>query len=134
MAQGIYLDNSMTTRPSERAISKMMSFYTERWGHPSAPHQMGQELYPALSEAYKAIYDMLGAKEEDDIIFTSSGAESINHVILSAYTDITLPTGKNQFVTSNIDEAPIIMAIGRLERMGCVGKMASVNQQGKILA
>lgn len=133
MAQGIYLDNSMTTRPSERAVSKMMPFYTERWGHPSAPHQAGQELYPAMAESYKAIYAMLGAKDEDDFVFTSSGAEAVNHVILSGYTDITLPTGKNQFVTSNIDEAPAIMAIGRLERLGCVGKMAQADSNGRIL-
>lgn len=134
MAKEIYLDNSTTTRPSEMVISKMLPFYTERWGHPSAPHQKGQELFPAITESLKNIYALLGAKEEDDFIFTSSGAEAVNHIIFSAYCDITLDTGKNQFITSQIDEAPSIMAIGRLERINCVGKMAAGNAQGKILA
>lgn len=134
MAQGIYLDNSMTTRPSPKAISKMMPFYTDRWGNPSSPHQMGQEVIPAMAESYKSIYAMLGARESDDFVFTSSGAEAINQVINSSYFDITIPTGKNQFVTSNIEEAPSIMAIGRLESLGCVGKMVNADKEGKITA
>lgn len=134
MAQEIYLDNSTTTRPSEMAVSKMLPFFTERWGHPSAPHQKGQELFPAISESLKAIYTLIGAKENDDFVFTSSGAEAVNHVIFSTYMDITLNTGKNQFITSKIDEAPAILAIGRLERFNCVGKMAEANPQGKVTA
>lgn len=132
MARGIYLDNSTTTRPSDQTLSKMMPFFTERWGSPSAPHQMGQELYPAIEESLKTIYALLGAKESDDFVFTSSGAEAINHVIMSAYEDITIPTGKNQFITSNIDEAPTIMSIERLEKYSCVGKMAKANPLGQI--
>lgn len=134
MAHEIYLDNITTTRPSEMSVSKMLPFYTERWGHPSAPHHKGQELFPAISESLKHIYELLGAKEDDDFVFTSSGAEAINHIILSAYTDISLTTGKNQFITSQIDEAPSIMAIGRLERFNGVGKMVMPNSSGKITA
>lgn len=123
MPHGIYLDNSTTTRPSQKALSKMMPFFTDRWGHPSAPHQMGQELYPAMTESYKALYALLGAKEKDNFVFTSSGAEAINHLFLSTYQDVTLPMGKNQYITSNIDEAPALMSISRLEHFGCVGKM-----------
>lgn len=134
MAQGIYLDNSMTTRPSAQTVSQMIPFFRERWGHPSAPHYKGQEIYPALTENFKAIYAMLGAHERDDFVFTSSGAEAINHVILSTFFDVTRPTGKNHYITSSIDEAPSIMSIGRLEGLGCVGKMVSANKQGKVKA
>jgi len=131
---GIYLDNSMTTRPSEQAVSSMMPYFTDMWGSPSAPHDFGQRLYPAIKESYQAIYELLGAKENDTFVFTSSGAEAVNHAIMSAYHDITRHKGKNQFVTSSIDEAPTIMAIGRLEEMDCLGKMVGVNNQGHITA
>lgn len=132
MPQGIYLDNSTATRPSQKALSKMMPFLTDRWGHPSAPHQMGQELYPALQESYKAIYTLLAARESASLVFTSSGAEAVNQVFLSAWQDITLPTGKNQFLTSNVDEAPALMSIGRLEHLGCMGKMLHADHQGLV--
>lgn len=134
MVQGIYLDNHTTTRPSEQAISKMLPFLTERWGVPSAPHLVGQQLYPAIEEALKGLYALLGARETDEVIFTSSSAEGINQVILSTYFDVTIHTGKNQFITSVIDEAPAIMAIGRLEHLSCVGKMAQADSQGRVTA
>lgn len=134
MARGIYLDNSTTTRPSEKAISKMMPFLTNQWGLPSAPHLMGQELYPALKDSWQSLYKLIGAQDTDDIVFTSSGAEAVNHAIAATYFDVTLPTGKNHFITSHIDEAPAIMAIGRLEKMGCVGKMVTPNSTGQVTA
>ncbi|NGX41823.1 MAG: Cysteine desulfurase IscS [Chlamydiae bacterium] len=130
----IYLDNSMTTAPSEKAISGMMPYLTEMWGSPSAPHQCGQQLYLVMKESYQSLYDLLGANESDTIIFTSSGAEAVNHAIQSTYYTTTLTTGKNHFLTSSLDEAPAIMSIERLEEMGCVGKMVEVNKEGYITA
>lgn len=134
MTSRIYLDNSMTTRPSEKAISQMLPFLTDMWGTASAPHQMGQALYPAIEESLRAIYTLLGAANEDDFVFTSSGAEAVNHALFSAYYDITRVTGKNQIVTSHIDEAPTLMSIGRLEHLGCVGKMANADAHGRVTA
>jgi cysteine desulfurase len=132
MAKGIYLDNGTTTRPSDRTVSRMLPFLTQMWGTPTQPHQMGQELFPSLEESYEALYELLGAKKNDDVIFTSSGAEAVNHVIFSTYYDVTQATGKNHFLTSSIDEAPVIMSIGRLEHLGCVGKMVHPDHRGII--
>lgn len=128
----IYLDNSTTTRPSEQVLAKMMLFFTEMWGSPSAPHQKGQELFSAIQDSMKAIYALLGANEKDDLVFTSSGAEAVNQVFFSAYDDIMRTTGKNQFIVSITDEAPAIMSLSRLERFGAVPKTVNVNAQGKI--
>lgn len=132
MIRGLYLDNSMTTRPSDKAVSSMLSFFTERWGTPAAPHQLGQELFPAMEDAYRAIYALLGATEQDGFVFTSSGAEAVNQAILSTYFDVTRPTGKNQYITSSIDEAPALMSLNRMEQLGCVGKLVSPNKHGII--
>lgn len=134
MPNEIYLDNNTTTRPADRVIAKMLPFYTERWGVPSAPHQKGQQLVPAIEEALKGIYALLGAKESDSVVFTSSSAEGINHAILSTYFDITVHTGRNHFITSAIDEAPSIMAIGRLEQLSCLGKMVQADKNGRVTA
>jgi len=130
----IYLDNSMTTRPSDKAVCRMLPFLTNMWGSPSAPHQMGQELFPAIEESLKAIYALLGAKETDCFAFTSSGAEAVNHAIISTFLDVSRKTGKNQFITSHADEAPVIMSIGRVEQLGGVGKMVQPDKRGLITA
>jgi len=134
MGNEIYLDNSTTTRPSDQAIAKMLPFLSERWGVPTAPHNKGQQFIPVIEEALRGIYALLGANESDEIIFTSSAAEGINQVILSTYFDHTIHTGKNQFITSTIDEAPSIMAIGRLEQLSCLGKMIAPDHTGRITA
>lgn len=132
MSKRIYLDNSTTTRLSEKTMSKMLPFFTEKWGNLSSPHTMGQELYPAVEESLRSIYALLDAKESDDFVFTSSGAEAINHVFQAVYHDITRLTGKNQYISSNIEEAPAMMVIGRLEECTCLGKMLKANPSGQI--
>jgi cysteine desulfurase len=134
MTDGIYLDNNTTTKPSAEAVAKMIPFLTEMWGVPSAPHAIGQRLNKSIEEALRGIYALLEAKESDDVIFTSSAAEGINNVVLSTYFDVTIPQGKNQFITSIIDEAPPIMAIGRLEELSCVGRMAPADTSGRVTA
>lgn len=130
----IYLDNSTTARPSEKSISAMMPFLTDMWGHASAPHQKGQQLHMALRQNFKALYDFIGADEADAIVFTSSGTEAVNQVIQSVYYNVTIPTGKNHFITSSLDEAPSIRAVGRLEALGCVGKMIPATKDGFVTA
>jgi cysteine desulfurase len=132
MAKGIYLDNSMTTKPSDKSISSMLAFLTDQWGIPSQPHLMGQELFPVMEVNYKSIYSLLNAKEADHFVLTSSGSEAVNHVFSSAYHDITDPTGKNQYIVSTIDEAASLMALSRLESMGCVARMVKPDDSGKI--
>ncbi len=134
MRSDIYLDNSTIARPSDKAVSAMMPFLTTLWGSPSAPHQKGQELYPSMKESYQALYALLGATDEDSVIFTSSGAEAINHVIYSVYHDVSLATGKNQFLTSSIEEASLTFATNRLEQLHCTVKAVKPNDNGLITA
>lgn len=132
--QRINLDNHSICKPSPEAIKKMQPFFTEMWGTPSVPHSMGLEVLPHMATAYKNIYNLLGAKDKDAFVFTSSGAEAVNHVISSVYKDFSTESGKNHFITSNIDEAPAVMAISLLEALGCTGKMAEANDEGFITA
>lgn len=129
-AKTIYLDHATATQPSATAIGRMLPFLTDNWGASSSPHRMGQRLYPDIEEGYRSLYALMGARDEDTIILTSSGAEAVNQVIQGVYHEITRTTGKNQFLTSAADEAPAIMAIGRLEPLGCVGKRVEINSQG----
>jgi cysteine desulfurase len=110
----------------------MFAFLTDTWGSSIAPHRMGQELYHSLEESYKALYALLGAKKEDTLVFTSSGAEAINQVFISVYLEETRNKGKNQYIVSQTDEAPIQMSVSRLQQMGCVGKYIKPDALGKI--
>lgn len=131
--KGIYLDNSSVSKPSDQAVSQMLPFLTDMWGTPSAPHQKGQEIFPALTTSLRAIYTMLGAEDADEFVYTSSSAEGVNQAVLSSYFNESLVHGKNHFITSSIDEAPSMMAMERLNKLGCVSSLVQVSPSGHIV-
>lgn len=132
LSQTVYLDNSSTSRPSAEAISKMLTFHTEKWGVPTQPHQMGQEVSGPLAESLKSIYQLLGAKDQDTVLMTSSGAEAMNQAIFSTYQEVSMPLGKNHFISTALDEAPSMMSMHRLEFFGCSTTQLKPNHQGII--
>jgi cysteine desulfurase len=132
LKNSIYLDNAHATKPFGLSVSKMTPFYQEKWGVFAQPHEAGQELEKAIKNSYQQLYSSLKADPEDLIIFCSSGAEAVNQVILNAYFDLTLSTGKNHFMVGKSDEAPAIMSINRLEKIGAVGSMVTVDKQSII--
>ncbi len=132
MLYPLYFDNHSATQPSEAVLKAMSPYLTNFWGLPTALHQKGQELMPALTTAFKTIYEFLGASDDDQVILTSSGAESVNHVINSVYRHTALAAGKNHFLTSCVSEAPSIMSINSLQPFGGVGKLIGVNEYGVV--
>lgn len=129
----VYLDNSTTARPSGEAVSKMLTFYSEKWGTPSQPHTLGQEVFPPMEEALKNVYQLLGASDQDSIVMTSSSAEAVNQAVFSTYQDITLLEGKNHFISTTVEEAPAMMSIRRLEGcFDCAATFLKPNEQGII--
>ena len=65
-----YLDNSATTRCSERAKNKMVQILTEDYGNPSSLHNMGKTAEDYIKEAKEQIAKTLRC-DEKEIIFTS---------------------------------------------------------------
>lgn len=124
----IYLDNASCAKPSSRVISAMLPFFTDFWGSIDSPHQKGQQLYPFVESAYRDIYSLFGSNEKDTFVLTSSDAESVGHVLYSIYQTGTLCSGKNQFVTSPLEDAPLLTGLSRLEKNHCVTKMIEINQ------
>lgn len=97
-------------------------------------HQLGLPISAlqkkAIQETHLALYSLVGASKHDHLIFTSSGAEAVNHTIFSAYLDITRSSGKNHFLCLNTDEMPTLMSFKRLEDLGACFQMIPVNSQG----
>ena len=76
-----YLDNSATTRCSERARDIMVKVLMEDYGNPSSLHTMGMVAEGYIRRAKEQIAKTLKA-EEKEIYFTSGGPESNNLAII----------------------------------------------------
>ncbi len=127
-----YLDHHTATRPYLASLDQLLIFYKERWGSMSAPHQMGQDVQGACKGFLEMVHDLIGADVEDHFYFCSSGAEAIHHVLMSHYFESVRETGKTHILTTNLEEAALLISLKRMEKLGCVEKMVPVNKQGQI--
>ncbi len=127
-----YLDNHTAARPSLRIVDALSTFSRETWGAVTAPHQMGQESYSSLSKSVDEIVRELGGARGDQFHFCYSGAEAVNTVLFSHYLEEIRESGKNHILTTNIEDAPTLLSLKRLEKFHCVEKVLCVNGQGQI--
>jgi cysteine desulfurase len=132
MGTRAYLDNHTAARPSSRSVDAQSRFFHESWGAVTAPHQMGQDSYFALAKNVDEIVQELGGAKGDQFYFCHSGAEAVNAVFFSHYIEEVRESGRNHILTTNIEDAPALLSLKRLEKFHCVEKILPVNAQGQI--
>ncbi len=87
---------------------------------------------PDCKEAEKAICDLVGTSLPGWPYFDR--AEAISTVLVGHFIDQLAESGRNHILTSNVEDAPTLLSIQRLEPLGCFAKKVSVNPQGFITA
>lgn len=112
--QIIYLDNSATTKPCERAIEYMNKALTDNWGNPSSLHILGMNAEDIVNASRKSVAKMLGAKDSE-IIFTSCGSEANNMALMSA---LARKNRGNRIITTTIEHPSVLETAKRLEGYG----------------
>jgi cysteine desulfurase len=128
----VYLDNSSAAEPFLEAVSKMLPFFQHKWHSTNSIHRPAGELSIATQASLDAIDRIFVLGDNDRFFLSSSGAESISSLFLSHYFDIVKETGRNHFLFSNQEDAPIIKSLKRLESFGCVSKALEVDECGQI--
>jgi len=84
----IYLEYNATTPVHPQVYKEMVPYLKEFFGNPSSSHWLGKQARKAVEKARQRVANLLGCLPEE-IIFTSSGTESNNHVILGAVRTFT---------------------------------------------
>lgn len=128
----IYLDNHSATRPHTSVIDQMASFQKEYFAATLSPHRLGQQCHLPLVTSINKLYDILGASEDDAFYFSSSGAEAIAQVYLSTYMSHVKETGRTHFMATDLEEAPFLLSMKRMEKFGCSAKTLPVNHFGQL--
>lgn len=77
----IYLDNSATTKPCEKAVKKAFIMMTENFGNPSSLHFCGFNAKKELDSARRTLSDFLSC-QQNEVFFTPSGTVANNTAIL----------------------------------------------------
>ena len=124
-----YLDNSATTRCSERAKNKMVQILTEDYGNPSSLHNMGKTAEDYIKEAKEQIAKTLRC-DEKEIIFTSGGTESNNMALIGGAL-ANKRQGKH-IITTAIEHASVQAPLAYLKELGYEITELSVDHDGII--
>ena len=124
-----YLDNSATTRCSERAKDLMVEILMQDFGNPSSLHGMGVTAEEYIKEAKSNIAKTLKA-EEKEILFTSGGTESNNMALIG--TALANRRAGNHIITTEIEHASIAAPLEFLKEQGFRITKLSVDKNGHI--
>ncbi|HHW03093.1 MAG TPA: cysteine desulfurase [Thermoanaerobacterales bacterium] len=125
----VYLDNSATTKVSDRVAQFMYEVMTEYYGNPSSLHRKGIEAEKLLREARENIARALGVKPRE-IYFTSGGTESNNLAIKG--TAYSMRKQGNHLITTTIEHPSVLEAFRQLEKEGFCVTYLGVDSRGVI--
>ena len=124
-----YLDNSATTKCSERAKNKMLQTLLADYGKPSSRHMMGVDAERYVKEAQEKIAKTLKA-EPKEIIFTSGGTESNNMALIG--TAMANKRAGMHLITTGIEHASVAAPMEYLEEQGFHVTYLPVDKDGII--
>ncbi|MER5582227.1 cysteine desulfurase family protein [Streptomyces asoensis] len=127
----IYLDHQATTPLDQRALEAMLPFLTSEYGNPSSPHSCGRTAARAIRTARQQLAQLIGAKNEMEIVFTS-GATEANHLAILGAALAARPTG-GHIVTTAIEHKAVLAACQRLvDHHGYTCTRVGVDAYGRV--
>lgn len=124
----IYLDNNATTALAPEVIAAMEVCLRENFGNPSSAHMAGTESKKLVAEARQSVAEMLGARDTNEIVFTSGGTESDNWAIFGAAES----SSKRHVITTLVEHEAVRKPCENLERKGYKITWLEVGEDGSL--
>lgn len=118
----IYLDYAAATPVDKGVLLAMKPFFASAYGNPSALYREGVEAKRAVAMARERVASVIHA-HPDEIIFTSTGTESIHLAIvgtvegfLTSTTGIQRASRKPHIITTTIEHAAVLRTVEYLQK------------------
>ncbi len=127
--QQIYLDFNASTPIDPRVESVMRSTMEHAFGNPSSTHWAGKPAHTIVDTARRQVAKLLGCKPAE-IVFTSGGSESNNHVLKGIY--FASQVRNPHIITTSIEHPAIVEPCRFLERSGAKITWLPVDSTGRI--
>ena len=110
----VYLDHNATTPLDPRVGEGMAPWLGGRHGNPSSVHSFGRAARAAVELARAQVAELVGG-QPPEVVFTASGTEANNAVLLSAFAGAR---SGGHLVISELEHPSIHAAADRLESLG----------------
>ncbi|NIM02771.1 cysteine desulfurase NifS [bacterium] len=126
----IYLDHAATTPVHPQVAEVMAPYFSKDFGNPSTLYSYGREAKGALEEARAKVARLIGAKQPEEIVFTSGGTEADNFALCG----IAWANQKkgNHIITSSIEHHAVINVCKFLEKRGFKVTYLPVDKEGLV--
>lgn len=130
--KNIYLDNSAATRLDYKVFSAMKPYFFDTYAVASSEfgYSMGIKAREALGNARQQLARLINS-EPEEFIFTSGATESSNIAIKSTL-EKRPDKNKNHFITSKIEDFPVLHSFRKLEEKGYQVTYLDVDEEGLI--
>lgn len=125
----VYLDNSATTKPCEKAVKKALEMMNEHYGNPSSLHLCGFEAKKELDASRRTLANFLSCNEKE-IFFTPSGTTANNTAIMG--TARTKKRDGKKIVTTLLEHPSVLKHFEILEELGFEAVYLKPDINGKI--
>ena len=108
----------------------MIDAIKKNYANPSSQHQLGDEAVAALQLAREQVARLINSPVEKEVVFTSSGTESVNHAVKGvAFANES--KGKH-IVTSNIEHNAVLRTLRALKMMDFKVTSVAVDEYGRV--
>ena len=129
MPKRIYLDYNATTPIAPEVLEVMLPYFKDKFENPSSKYQSAMDVAADVEKARATIAKYLGAKFSDELLFTGSATESINHAIRGALKAFP---NKKHIITTSVEHPAVLETCKDLERDGYRVTFLKVNSQGEL--
>ncbi len=130
----IYIDNSATTPVRKEVLNEALPYFSKIYGNPSSFHQTGLIAKQAINKSRKTIGKILNCNE-NEIIFTGSGTESINLAIKGiAFRELLKNNGlaKGHFITQKTEHDAVLESFEWIRKLGFDVSYINVDKNGLV--
>ncbi|MFZ4450987.1 cysteine desulfurase family protein [Salibacterium aidingense] len=124
----IYMDYNASTPIAPEVKETMLKLLDEAYGNPSASHWAGIPAKEAVEQAREETASLIGASPEE-IVFTSGGTESNNHVLKGIFHTYK---EKGHIITSNAEHPAIQESCRYLEEQGAPVTFLGTDAYGRV--
>ncbi|MEE9316618.1 MAG: cysteine desulfurase NifS [bacterium] len=126
----IYLDYAATTPVHPQVAEAMAPYFSKDFGNPSTLYSYGREAKGALEEARAKVARLVGAKQPEEIVFTSGGTEADNFALCGiAWAN---QEKGNHIITTSIEHHAVINVCKFLGKRGFKVTYLPVDKNGLV--
>jgi cysteine desulfurase len=125
------MDNHATTPVDPRVLEAMIPYFTQDFGNAaSRNHPFGWKAEEAVEYAREQIAQLIGAKSDKEIVFTSGATESDN-LAIKGVADFYKEKG-NHIITTTIEHKAVLDTCKKLEKQGYTVTYLDVGEDGLV--